>query len=133
MESSKCMPLPAPKVMKIKFFPAFVILLLAGWLPLRAAELSAHQQLGHDLFKELIETDTTHSTGDTTKAAEVLAKRFRAAGFPEADLKILGPTATNKNLILRYHGTGARPPVLLLAHLDVVEAKREDWSIDPFK
>ena len=102
-------------------------------MPLPAAELTPHQQLGHAIYKELIETDTTHSTGDTTKAADLLALRFRGAGFPETDIQVIGPTPRNKNLILRYRGTGARPPVLLLAHLDVVEAKREDGSFDPFK
>jgi len=98
-----------------------------------AQSLTPHQQLGHEIYKELIETDTTHSTGDTTKAAELLARRFRAAGFPDADIHIIGPGPTNKNLIVRYHGTGEKPPVVLMAHLDVVEAKREDWSFDPFK
>jgi acetylornithine deacetylase/succinyl-diaminopimelate desuccinylase-like protein len=113
----------------------FFILLLpfSMVLSLRAAELTPHQQLGRDLFKALIETDTTHSTGDTTKAAELLARRFRDTGFPEADVQIIGPTLRNKNLVVRYRGTGLKPPVVLLAHLDVVEAKREDWSLDPFK
>lgn len=97
------------------------------------AELTSHQQLGREIYKELIETDTTHSTGDTTKAAELLAHRFRAAGFPEADIHVIGPGATNKNLIVHYRGSGEKSPIVLLAHLDVVEAKREDWSLDPFK
>ena len=100
---------------------------------LTAVELSPHQMLGREIYKELIETDTTHSTGDTTKAAEKLARRFRDAGFPEADIQIIGPEATNKNLIVRYRGDGSKPPAILLAHLDVVEARREDWSLDPFK
>src|SRR5580765_1163428 len=90
-------------------------------------------ELGHDIYKELMETDTTHSTGDTTKAAELLARRFRAAGFADADIQIIGPEPTNKNLIVRYKGTGEKPAVVLMAHLDVVEAKRADWSYDPFK
>jgi acetylornithine deacetylase/succinyl-diaminopimelate desuccinylase-like protein len=98
-----------------------------------ADKLTPHQQLGRDIYKQLIETDTTHSTGDTTKAAELLARRFRAAGFTDADIQIIGPEPTNKNLIVRYRGTGEKPPVVLMAHLDVVEAKRADWSFDPFK
>jgi len=98
-----------------------------------AAELTPHQQLGREIYKELVETDTTHSTGDTTKAAELLARRFRAAGFPETDIQVIGPGPTNRNLIVRYRGSGAKSPIVLLAHLDVVEAKREDWSLDPFK
>lgn len=100
---------------------------------LTAGELTPHQRLGREIYKELVETDTTHSTGDTTKAAELLATRFRAAGFPESDIQVIGPGATNKNFIVRYRGTGEKSPVVLLAHLDVVEAKREDWSLDPFK
>ncbi len=102
-------------------------------LSLRAGELTPYQQLGRDVYKELIETDTTHSTGDTTKAAELLARRIRGAGFPEADIQIIGPAPRNKNLVVHYRGTGVKPPVVLLAHLDVVEAKRDDWSLDPFK
>jgi acetylornithine deacetylase/succinyl-diaminopimelate desuccinylase-like protein len=98
-----------------------------------AAELMPHQTLGREIYRELIETDTTHSTGDTTKAAETLARRFREAGFPEADIHVIGPNARNKNLVVRYRGIGVQPTVVLLAHLDVVEAKREDWSLDPFK
>jgi acetylornithine deacetylase/succinyl-diaminopimelate desuccinylase-like protein len=100
---------------------------------LSAGELTPQQQLGREIYKELIETDTTHSTGDTTKAAELLARRFVVAGFPEADVQVVGPGPTNKNLIVRYRGSGEKSPVVLLAHLDVVEAKREDWSLDPFK
>jgi acetylornithine deacetylase/succinyl-diaminopimelate desuccinylase-like protein len=98
-----------------------------------AQERTAYQLVGREIFRELVETDTTHSTGDTTKAAQLLADRFRSAGFPEADVQIIGPYPTNKNLVVRYRGSGAKPPVVLLAHLDVVEARRSDWSFDPFK
>src|SRR3954451_12933331 len=114
--------------------PLIVLALFSSLaLRLHGGDLTPHQQLGRDLLKALIETDTTHSTGDTTKAAELLARRFRAAGFPEADIQIIGPAPTNRNFIVRYRGTGEKPPVVLMAHLDVVEAKREDWSLDPFK
>ena len=108
-------------------------LFLAATPLLSAAVLTPYQQMGHDLYKELIETDTTHSTGDTTVLAESLAKRFRAAGFPAADVTVIGPSNRNQNVVIRYRGTGARQPVVMIAHLDVVEAKREDWSLDPFK
>ena len=98
-----------------------------------AADLTPYQQMGRDIYRELIETDTSHSVGDTTKAAYLLAAHFRSAGFPEVDILIIGPEQRNKNLIVRYRGSGAKPPVLLLAHLDVVEAKPEDWSFPPFK
>ena len=114
----------------------FVLCFLAGWLttssPLLAQNLTPYQQLGRDIYKLLIETDTTHSTGDTTKAAERLVPYFKNAGFADADIQIIGPGPTNKNLVVRFRGTGEKPPIVLMAHLDVVEAKREDWSIDPF-
>jgi acetylornithine deacetylase/succinyl-diaminopimelate desuccinylase-like protein len=88
--------------------------------------------LAREILKQLIEMDTTHSTGSTTVAAEALAARLRAAGFPESDVVVAGPNARKGNLVARLRGTGKRPPVLFLAHLDVVEARREDWSVDPF-
>src|SRR5436189_3757341 len=85
------------------------------------------------IYKELVEINTTDTpAGNVTKAAEAVAARLKAAGFPAADMQILGPDPRKGNLVFRYRGTGARKPLLLLAHLDVVEAKREDWSMDPF-
>jgi acetylornithine deacetylase/succinyl-diaminopimelate desuccinylase-like protein len=108
--------------------------LFAGLVSLLSAgELTPHQQTGREIYQELVETDTSHSSGDTTKAAELLARRFRAAGFPETDVQVIGPGPTNKNFIVRYRGSGEKSPIVLLAHLDVVEAKRADWSLDPFK
>lgn len=99
----------------------------------------AHAQNGpndaraRDIFKQLIEINTTDTPrGNVTTAAEAMAARLKAAGFPEADVKVLGPDPRKGNLVARYRGTGARKPMLLIAHLDVVEAKREDWSFDPF-
>jgi acetylornithine deacetylase/succinyl-diaminopimelate desuccinylase-like protein len=89
--------------------------------------------LAHDIFKQLIEINTTDSVGNVTAAAEAMAKRFRAAGFAAADVAVLGPNERKKNLVVRLHGTGKHKPVLLIGHLDVVEARREDWSSDPFK
>ncbi|MBZ5497170.1 MAG: M20/M25/M40 family metallo-hydrolase [Acidobacteriia bacterium] len=91
------------------------------------------KQLARDIFKELIEINTTDSVGSTTKAAEAMAARLKAAGFAPADVQVLGPNPRKENLVARLRGTGARKPILLLAHLDVVEARREDWSFDPFK
>ena len=86
-----------------------------------------------EIYKELIEINTTDTpAGNVTKAAEAVMARLKAAGFPAADMQVLGPDPRKGNLIVRYHGTGAGKPLLLLAHLDVVEAKREDWSMDPF-
>jgi len=94
--------------------------------------LTTDQTLARDIFRELIEINTTYSAGNTTVAADAMAKRLRDAGFPAADVQVVGPRPKNQNLVVRLRGTGARKPLLLLAHLDVVEARREDWSVDPF-
>jgi acetylornithine deacetylase/succinyl-diaminopimelate desuccinylase-like protein len=62
-----------------------------------------------------------------------MAKRLIDAGYPEKDIQIVGPEVVNKNLVVRLHGSGKRPPLLMLSHLDVVEARRSDWSMDRFK
>jgi acetylornithine deacetylase/succinyl-diaminopimelate desuccinylase-like protein len=93
----------------------------------------ATRQLSHDIFKQLIELNTTDSVGNVSTAAEAVAQRFRDAGFPDSDLRILGPNDRKKNLVVRFHGSGKRKPVLLIGHLDVVEARREDWTTDPFQ
>ena len=101
------------------------------------APLTPHQRLAREIYSELISINTVDSVGSVTKAAEAMAKRFRDAGFPEADVRILTPAGkpTKGNLIVRYHGTGGArglKPILLLAHLDVVAALRADWPRDPF-
>ena len=85
------------------------------------------------IFQQLIEINTTDSVGNVTTAAEAMAKRFREAGFPEQDVIVAGPNARKKNLVVRLRGTGKRRPVLFIGHLDVVEARREDWSTEPFQ
>jgi acetylornithine deacetylase/succinyl-diaminopimelate desuccinylase-like protein len=99
----------------------------------QAVPLTTDQALGRDILRELIEINTTNSVGNTTVAAEAMAARLRSAGIPASDVQVLGPRPKNQNLVARLRGTGARRPLLLLAHLDVVEARREDWSLDPFK
>ena len=98
-----------------------------------AEPLTANQQLAHDIYKELTEIDTTTATGDTERAAEAMAARLKAAGFPDEDVHVFSPVPRKGNLVTRLHGSGKRKPILLLAHLDVVPALREDWSVDPFK
>jgi acetylornithine deacetylase/succinyl-diaminopimelate desuccinylase-like protein len=102
-------------------------------LDAQPAALAPHQQLLREIYQELIEINTTNSVGDNTRAAEAMARRLLDAGFPAADVQVLAPAPRKGNLVARLRGTGARRPLLLLAHLDVVEARREDWSIDPFK
>src|ERR1700683_612049 len=89
--------------------------------------------LAHEIFKQLIEINTTDSVGNVTTAAQAMAQRFRAAGFAAADVAVLGADARKKNLVVRLRGSGQKKPLLLIGHLDVVEARREDWSTDPFK
>ncbi len=108
----------------------FAVLLLA--IPL-AVLAQPDQKLTREIFKELIEINTTNSTGDNTKACEAMAARFRAAGFPDKDIFVGGPHPKKGNLVVRLHGTGKRKPLLCLAHIDVVEALRDDWTTDPFK
>ena len=101
-------------------------------LALLVLPLCAQPQAARDIFQQLIEIDTTDSSGDNTRAAEAMAARFRAAGFPEQDVQVLTPAPRKGNLVVRLHGTGAARPVLFIGHLDVVEARRADWSFDPF-
>jgi acetylornithine deacetylase/succinyl-diaminopimelate desuccinylase-like protein len=93
---------------------------------------SAEDALAREIFEELIEINTTDSIGDNTKAAEAMARRLRDAGFPEDDVRVLGPHPRKSNLVARLRGSGKREPILLLAHIDVVEALPSDWSFDPF-
>jgi acetylornithine deacetylase/succinyl-diaminopimelate desuccinylase-like protein len=89
--------------------------------------------LAREIFKQLIEINTTDSSGSTTTAAEAMAQRLRDAGFAASDAQVLGPNPRKGNLVARLRGTGARRPILLIGHLDVVEARRDEWSVDPFQ
>src|SRR3989441_2049356 len=107
-------------------------LLLVAFLA-QAPTLSPNQQRARDIFEQLININTTGSSGSTTLAANAMAKRLTDAGFPAADVQVMGLEGSkNYNLVARFRGTGREKAILLLAHLDVVEAKREDWSLDPF-
>jgi acetylornithine deacetylase/succinyl-diaminopimelate desuccinylase-like protein len=111
-----------------------VALIVAASFPANSTEaLSPNQKLSFDIYKELIEIDTTTATGDTARAANAMATRLREAGFPSTDVHVFSPAPKKGNLVARLRGTGARRPILLLAHIDVVPASREDWSYDPFK
>ena len=90
------------------------------------------QRLAHDIYKEIVEIQSGYTTGATTPVAEAIARRLRAAGFPDSDIFLGGAIPKKFNIVVRYHGKGELKPILLLAHEDVVEAKREDWSMDPF-
>jgi acetylornithine deacetylase/succinyl-diaminopimelate desuccinylase-like protein len=91
--------------------------------------------MAHDIFLQLIEINTSDSIGSTTVAAQAMAQRLLDAGFPKADIVVIGPNDRKGNMVARYRGRarGKRRPILIIGHLDVVEARREDWTLDPFR
>ena len=106
------------------FFPLLIALL---------QPVEAPRELARSILQELVEINTTDSAGDNTAAAEAMAKRLRAAGFASGDVEVVVPAPRKGNLVARLRGAGKGRPVLFLAHLDVVEARREDWTLDPFR
>ena len=115
-----------------------IVFLTYVWLfllcPVNAQEkISEDQSLLIGIFKELIEINTTGSYGNTTIAAEAMAKRLFEAGLPKTDIHVLSLDPAKGNLVVRYKGKGKKKPILLLAHIDVVSTKKEEWSFDPFQ
>ena len=96
-----------------------------------AQDRSAHDRLARDIYEQLVNINTSPAAG-TTRGAEAMAQRLLDAGFPATDVRVLGAQPDQHNLVARLRGNGSARPVLLLAHLDVVEARKEDWSVDPF-
>jgi acetylornithine deacetylase/succinyl-diaminopimelate desuccinylase-like protein len=119
------------KTCTLPFATALVLILICSYTPAQVDD--ATRQLSRDIFKQLIEINTTDSVGNVSTAAEAMAQRFRDAGFPDSDLHILGPNERKKNLVVRFPGSGKHKAVLLIGHLDVVEARRDDWTTDPFQ
>jgi acetylornithine deacetylase/succinyl-diaminopimelate desuccinylase-like protein len=101
---------------------------------LTAQDGGSYRALARELLAEAVSIDTSVEGPGTTPLAEAIVKRLREAGYPAEDVQIVGPAAANRNLIVRLRGSGnGRPqPLLLLAHMDVVPAHREDWSLEPF-
>jgi len=118
-----------------------VVSILLHLIPIARTQsitLNPEQQLLREIFQELIEINTVDPEGNVTQAAEAMAARLRAAGFAAEDTRVLVPAANAKkgNLVARYRSPKAiGKPLLLLAHIDVVAARKEDWSsgLDPFK
>ncbi|MGQ0639343.1 MAG: M20/M25/M40 family metallo-hydrolase [Gemmatimonadaceae bacterium] len=113
-------------------------LIIAALLPASAnAQLGAKTKwdtLARDLFKELVEINTTHSVGDTHQAALAMAARVKSAGFADSDVVVINNADKKGNLLVRLRGKASgKKPILLLSHMDVVEAKAEDWTLPPFK
>jgi acetylornithine deacetylase/succinyl-diaminopimelate desuccinylase-like protein len=109
-----------------------LLAIAASSLPAQIMPPQPDQQLAHTIYKEFVEIQSGYTTGATTPVAEAAAKYLRAAGFPDSDIYLGGAKPTKFNLVVRYHGGSVHKPLLLIAHTDVVEAKREDWSLDPF-
>ena len=121
-------------VLMRRLAPFLPLLAALAWAPqLRAQPMGAEAARFRAIYQELVEIDTSRSTGDTTAAARAMRQHLLAAGFPEGDVQLIEPFPKKGNLVLRYRGSGRQKPLLLLAHIDVVEARREDWKTDPFK
>ncbi len=109
-------------------------MMVGGWAGAQTLS-TADRQMAHEIFQQLITTNTTHSTGSTRVAAEAMRDRLLKAGFPAADMEIVGPRDQRLNLVVRYRAAAGstEKPVMFICHLDVVEAKRSDWTLDPFQ
>ena len=121
---------------KVSVATACALLAATASPPGRTQTLSETDRgMAHDIFKQLIETNTTHSTGSTAAAAEAMRDRLLKAGFPAGDMEIVGPRDKRLNLVVRYRAAkgAVGKPVLFICHLDVVEANRSDWTMDPFQ
>src|SRR5215813_3818426 len=120
--------------LKSVFFFLFLAGTMAGG---QQPALTPTQQLARDIFKELIEINTTDTpAGNVTAAADAMAVRVRAAGYAAEDVQVLGPLANKHNLVVRLRGRNRDAnPILFIGHLDVVQALKQDWSpnLDPFK
>jgi acetylornithine deacetylase/succinyl-diaminopimelate desuccinylase-like protein len=111
------------------------ILIFVSLLAVTPPMDEATRRLSHDTLEELIDINTTDSVGSTTTAANAMAKHLLDAGFPRPDVRVLGPNDRKGNLVARIHsgGNASLKPILMIGHLDVVEARRADWSTDPFR
>ncbi|HTS76673.1 MAG TPA: M20/M25/M40 family metallo-hydrolase [Bryobacteraceae bacterium] len=111
-------------------------ILLAACLPLSAQIDPATRELSRGILKQLIETNTTNSSGDNTAAARAMAQRLLDAGFAPADVTVLVPPdhPTKGNMVARFRAPGSTlQPILFIGHLNVVEALRSDWTTNPFE
>ena len=108
------------------------LLLVPARLGAQQAPPEADRRLAREILAELVAINTTQDSG-ATRAARALARRLTAAGFPARDVQLAGPKPRKQNLVVRLRGKGSAKPILFLAHLDVVEARREDWTMDPFR
>jgi acetylornithine deacetylase/succinyl-diaminopimelate desuccinylase-like protein len=111
-----------------------LLFVLAALPATLSAQTTDPRALESDILKELVDINTSDSAGHTADAAKAVARRLSAAGIPDSDIRILGYDTTHQSLVARYRGRpGGAKPILLMAHLDVVDARKEDWSFDPFQ
>ncbi|MGH7628453.1 MAG: M20/M25/M40 family metallo-hydrolase [Gemmatimonadales bacterium] len=113
--------------------PAPALALALALAPGVSAQAPEDSVLRRDLLRELVEINTSDSAGRTREAADAMARHLVAAGFPAADVQVVGHAPRYQNLVARYRGSGAGKPILLMAHIDVVDARREDWSFEPYE
>ncbi len=118
---------------RLRLFLASAAVIALGLSARAQDSAQPDEALFRAIYRELIEINTTESVGDTLIAAKAMSKRFTDAGFPESDVQVLSSGPRKGDMVARLRGTGAKKPMLLVAHMDVVEAKREDWDFDPFK
>ena len=116
------------------FFALAATAVLALNVGAQRAPKTKWDSVAHDLFKELIEINTQGSNGNTITAAQAMAARLKAAGFPDSDVVVLENAPRKGNLVARLRAKNpSRKPLLLLSHIDVVEAKPEDWTLPPYR
>ncbi len=107
---------------------------LLGTASAQEPALDRYQLMAKSILKELVEIDTSHPTGDNTAAANAVARRLLQAGFPPGDVRVIEAAPGKGNLVARLRSNApSKRPILLLAHIDVVTANPEDWSVPPFR
>jgi acetylornithine deacetylase/succinyl-diaminopimelate desuccinylase-like protein len=111
----------------------FLALLLTATGPIAQQPLTPDRQLAHDVLKELVEINTTTDVIGTEQAAKAIERRLRAAGFSAEDAQVMGADAKHSNVLIRLRGRSSQKAIVLMAHLDVVPARPEDWSVPPFQ
>ena len=121
------------KAVAVAFLSCLALAVAAPYLPAQTTPDPQTKALAHDIFKQLIEINTTDSVGNVSTASLAMQQRLLDAGFKKEDLYVGGPNTRKENLVLHYHGSGKQQPILFIGHEDVVEAKREDWTTDPFQ
>ena len=121
----------------MKCLPCLVAgLALVGASPVHAQSrpLTELEQLARDILEEMVGINTAHSEGSTLELSRAMEARFLAAGFPREDVEVTQVAEREGNVLVRLRGRSQdRKPILAMAHIDVVEANPEDWTLPPFE